>query len=157
MTYKEAIENLRRVSKMTGMKLYFKDEGGNFNNKIFNVVFYDDITGSVNELTIVPDGLDEISFVTMVKFLNDHKVRERVIEYSRYPHIKNVIFNYPATIVLWSDGTKTVVKSLEGEDFDPEKGLAMAISKKSLGNNGRYYEEFKKWLAKEKLSDTNGD
>lgn len=62
--------------------------------------------------------------------------------------IKNVIFNNPATIVFWSDGTKTVVKA-EGEPFDPEKGLAMAIAKKSLGNKGDYYDEFKKWLPKE--------
>lgn len=59
--------------------------------------------------------------------------------------IKNVIFNDPATIVFWNDGTKTVVKA-ENEEFDPEKGLAMAISKKFLGNKGNYYETFKKWL-----------
>ena len=59
--------------------------------------------------------------------------------------IKNVIFNNPATIVFWNDGTKTVVKA-ENEEFDPEKGLAMAISKKFLGNQGNYYETFKKWL-----------
>lgn len=59
--------------------------------------------------------------------------------------IKDVIFNDPATIVFWNDGTKTVVKA-EDEDFDPEKGLAMAISKKFLGNKGNYYETFKKWL-----------
>lgn len=62
--------------------------------------------------------------------------------------IKNVIFNDPATIVFWSDGTKTVVKA-EGESFDPEKGLAMAIAKKSLGNEGNYYEIFREWLPKE--------
>lgn len=65
--------------------------------------------------------------------------------------IKNVIFNPPATIVFWNDGTKTVVKA-KNEDFDPEKGLAMAISKKMLGNNGNYYEVFKKWLPKEDAS-----
>lgn len=59
--------------------------------------------------------------------------------------IKDVIFNDPATIVFWNDGTKTVVKA-ENEEFDPEKGLAMAISKKFLGNKGNYYETFKKWL-----------
>ena len=61
------------------------------------------------------------------------------------PSIKNVIFNNPATIVFWNDGTKTVVKA-ENEPFDPEKGLAMAIAKKSLGNKSNYYNEFKKWL-----------
>lgn len=63
--------------------------------------------------------------------------------------IKNVIFNDPATIVFWDDGTKTVVKA-ENEPFDPEKGLAMAIAKRVLGNKGDYYNEFKKWLPEEK-------
>jgi tetratricopeptide (TPR) repeat protein len=60
------------------------------------------------------------------------------------PEIDNVIFNDPATIIFWKDGTKTIVKA-EGEDFDPEKGLAMAISKKALGNKGNYFDIFKKW------------
>ena len=49
--------------------------------------------------------------------------------------IKNVVFNPPATIVFWADNSKTVVKA-ENETFDPEKGLAMAIAKKALGNKG---------------------
>ena len=71
--------------------------------------------------------------------------------------IKNVIFNNPATIVLWADGTKTVVKC-EHEDFDPEKGLAMAIVKKTMADNHSYYNEiFKKWLPKEETVETTGD
>ena len=60
--------------------------------------------------------------------------------------ITKVIFNNPATIVFWSDGKKTVVKCSGDEAFDEEKGLAMAISKRVLGNKGNYYNEFKKWL-----------
>ena len=60
--------------------------------------------------------------------------------------IKKVIFNAPTTVVLWEDGTKTIVKAGEGDIYDPEKGLAMAIAKKALGNQGNYYEVFKKWL-----------
>ena len=67
---------------------------------------------------------------------------------NRTTSIKNVIFNDPATIVFWSDGTKTVVKTQCNEFYDPEKGLAMAISKKVLGNKGNYYNTFKKWLPK---------
>ena len=63
-------------------------------------------------------------------------------------NIKKVIFNNPATIVFWSDGSKTVVKS-HLDDYDPEKGLAMAIAKKALGNEGNYYNVFKKWLPKD--------
>lgn len=64
--------------------------------------------------------------------------------------IKNVIFNDPATIVFWDDGTKTVVKA-QNEPFDPEKGLSMAITKYFFDNKGYYCDVFKKWLPKEKL------
>lgn len=59
--------------------------------------------------------------------------------------IKNVIFNNPATIVYWLDGTKTVVKC-SNEEFDREKGLCMAIVKKISGNQGSYYNQIKKWV-----------
>ena len=62
--------------------------------------------------------------------------------------ITNVIFNNPATIVFWSDGTKTVVKCDERDEFDPEKGLAMAICKKHFGG-GFYNDIFKKWIPEE--------
>ena len=64
--------------------------------------------------------------------------------YHSVPLIKNVIFNAPATIVFWKDGTKTVVKAQGDDEFDPEKGLAMAICKKALGNDRDYYEVFLK-------------
>lgn len=63
--------------------------------------------------------------------------------------IKNVIFNGPATIVFWADGEKTVVKCSENDVYDPEKGLAMAIAKRALGNKGKYYDIFKKWMPEE--------
>lgn len=62
------------------------------------------------------------------------------------PAIKKVIFNNPATIVIWTDDVKTVVKCGEGDAFDPEKGLAMAISKRFFGNKGNYCNIFKKWV-----------
>jgi len=55
--------------------------------------------------------------------------------------IKNVIFAPPATIVYWSDGSKTVVKC-------SEKGLAMAIAKRCGGNKGSYYKEIQNWVEK---------
>ena len=71
----------------------------------------------------------------------------------RNAEIKNVIFNGPCTIVQWSDGDKTIVKC-ENEDFDKEKGLAMAICKKFLGTNkskSNYYDIFDKWIPEEKV------
>lgn len=57
--------------------------------------------------------------------------------------IKKVLYSGPATIVFWNDGTKTVVKCAEGDDYTPEVGLAMAISKKVLGD--RYSNVFRKY------------
>lgn len=79
---------------------------------------------------------------------NDMKNNHRV------PQIKDVIYNDPATIVFWMDGTKTVVKCGDYDIYDPEKGLAMAIAKKTLGNQGNYYETFKSWLPEEDELDT---
>lgn len=71
--------------------------------------------------------------------------------------IKKVIFNDPATIVFWNDGTKTIVKTQNGEDFDREKGFAMAVAKKALGNTSKYYDEFKKWCVEEDKEETSDE
>lgn len=69
-------------------------------------------------------------------------------------NIRKVIFNDPATVVLWSDGTKTVVKCGPDDIFDKEKGLAMAIVKKMAGNDSRFHKVFKEWC---KPDETNED
>ena len=48
--------------------------------------------------------------------------------------------------MLWDDGTKTVVKCQKGDEYSKELGLAMAISKKFLGNKGNYNKVFDEWL-----------
>lgn len=63
--------------------------------------------------------------------------------------IQKVIFDGPATIVIWCDGSKTIVKCSEDDVFDPEKGLAMAICKKIIGCN--FKATFKEWLPEEKV------
>lgn len=64
--------------------------------------------------------------------------------------IRKVIFNDPATIVLWSDGSKTVVKCGPEDTYDMEKGLAMAIVKKMAGNGNRFHKVFKQYPKKKK-------
>lgn len=61
--------------------------------------------------------------------------------------IKKVIFNPPATVVYWSDCSKTVVKCNVNDIFDPEKGLAMAIAKRCADNTSAYYAEIRRWVA----------
>lgn len=60
--------------------------------------------------------------------------------------IKKVIFHDPATIVLWDDGTKTVVKCQEDDEYSKEQGLALCIAKKHLGNKSNFNNEFKRWI-----------
>ena len=52
-------------------------------------------------------------------------------------NIKRVIFNDPATIIMWADGTKTVAKAVKGDKYDPEKGFAIAYAKKFAGKTFR--------------------
>lgn len=65
------------------------------------------------------------------------------------PEIKNAYFNDPVTVVMWNDGTKTIVRCSENDFYDPEKGLAMAIVKKAYGNDNKFHKIFKKWLPDE--------
>lgn len=70
--------------------------------------------------------------------------------------IKNVYFNDPVTVVMWNDGTKTIVRCSENDFYDPEKGLAMAIVKKAYGNDNKFHKIFKKWLPDEDDSEPEG-
>lgn len=55
-----------------------------------------------------------------------------VIE-GQYLHIKRVLYQNPATIVFWSDGTKTVSKCSEKDTYSMETGLALCVLKKIIG------------------------
>lgn len=61
------------------------------------------------------------------------------------PNVEKVIFNPPATVVIWDDGTKTVVKAKESgrkksdkDAFSEEYGLAMAIAKRYFGSRSAF-------------------
>ena len=91
--------------------------------------------------------LSDIKMQIEVKKYCDEDIEQtKNLYYGLSLTIKDVIFNPPATIVFWMDGTKTVVKD-QGEVFyDPEKGMAMAVAKKAFGNQGNYYNQFSKYL-----------
>ena len=84
--------------------------------------------------------------IEVKKYCDEDIEQTKNLYYGLSLTIKDVIFNPPATIVFWMDGTKTVVKD-QGEVFyDPEKGMAMAVAKKAFGNQGNYYNQFSKYL-----------
>lgn len=121
-----------------------------YNNGKGNMSMLGEITINVGDKTYYP-----LTYDITNPF--DEPTKLELTTYLCYPYrypakpklsITNVIFNPPATIVYWSDHTKTVVKcDTSLEKYDPEKGLAMAISRKLLGDNKReYYNTFLHWL-----------
>lgn len=46
--------------------------------------------------------------------------------------VEKIIFNEPATIIIWKDGTKTISKCGPLDKYDPEKGVAICFMKKML-------------------------
>lgn len=52
--------------------------------------------------------------------------------------VTDVIYNDPATVVYWSDKTRTVVKCQPGDTYDPKTGFLLALCKKVCGNTGNY-------------------
>lgn len=63
------------------------------------------------------------------------------------PEIDQVIFQKEYTIVVWADKKRTIVRCSE-EDFDKEKGLAMAIAKRLMDRN-----KFKKLIENAAIQD----
>lgn len=82
-------------------------------------------------------------------FKNGHSLKPKT---PVVPKPERVIFNNPATIAFWPDGTKTVVKCGPNDLYDPEKGLAMCIAKRFYGTSeskGNYYDVFHEFLDNE--------
>lgn len=82
---------------------------------------------------------------TLAKILSD-----RPASGSSLPTIKNVYFNDPVTVVLWDDGTKTIVRCQKGDTYSKETGLSLCIAKKAMGNKSNFNDIFKKWIPEEK-------
>ena len=57
------------------------------------------------------------------------------IKVNLVPSVTKVIFNDPATIVYFEDGTKTIVKKMEGETYNPDYGFALCIMKRAYGED----------------------
>lgn len=53
------------------------------------------------------------------------------------PNVKRIVYHDPATIVFWQDGTKTVVKCMDGEPFEKYAGFCAALAKKVFGSTSK--------------------
>lgn len=95
----------------------------------FNAYYDTDLGVLTNEITpraVVQVAVPYNNLPIFLKFLNSTNFRI---------DIKKVIFNGPATIILWDDGTKTVVKCKEGDPYSKEAGFALCLLKKLAGND----------------------
>lgn len=61
---------------------------------------------------------------------------------------KKVIYDEAAgvTVVLWADGTKTIVRATEGEEHDAYLGYCIALAKKMHGTNSALKRDLEKVL-----------
>lgn len=107
------------------------------------------LTKRVREI-IVPDVNEEENEMNYnnipARVTDNHMKIHAPIPIIKIPEISKVVFNNPATIVFWADGTKTVVKCMEGQEFNEYYGVACAIMKRFFGNNSKasaFVEKFK--------------
>lgn len=49
--------------------------------------------------------------------------------------VDHIFYDDVATVVFWTDGTKTVVKCAEGTPYDEYSAFCIALAKKIYGNN----------------------
>jgi len=85
--------------------------------------------------------LSTLADADIKKMMYDHELVTLNFEKSCALKPKKVIFNNPATIVLWNDGTKTVVTRQKGDRYNKEEGLALCYMKKALGNSSRVFND----------------
>lgn len=62
----------------------------------------------------------------------------------RIPKVARIFYDDVATVVFWTDGTKTVVKCPEGTPYDEYSAFCAALAKKIYGNNSKLQREIKK-------------
>ena len=111
----------------------------------------------INSIYGVPNGSSKCwnELKTICALMDSEPISKKNIKeiYNKriFLEIKDIIINDPATIILWKDGTKTVVKCQNEDTFDPETGIAMAILKKLYGNSGFYKDIFEPAIEKYEL------
>lgn len=65
---------------------------------------------------------------------------------STSPIPKKAIYSGPATVVLWADGTKTVVKCSDEDAYAPEVGFLWALAEKVYGSKSQVDKVMGRWL-----------
>ena len=108
-----------------GYSAYIKDANG-----LFQPI-------GVSSWRVATDGCGTVPEIELSGYLVGRGLKHFFGKRSDPMAYEKVIYNDPATIVLWADGTKTVVKCDPKDKYDKTKGLALCFMKKALGNTSR--------------------
>lgn len=95
-----------------------------------------EIVMDVSSFTI-EQSIDTVPYVRIEGGLINMSSMSPVSRYITSLKAKKVIYHNPATVVLWEDGTKTVVKCDSKDEYNEMLGLALCYMKKALGNSSR--------------------
>lgn len=147
---KRVIGNITDVVRtVDGEAMITLDTGHTFQFKSYDI-YWDSVRNAYIKKNgrYHQDALDNARYTAQAQAMYNRTYEKEASAAMSTASIKNVIFAPPATIVYWSDGSKTVVKCSEKDVFDQEKGLAMAIAKRCGGNKGSYYKEIQNWVEK---------
>lgn len=107
-----------------------------------------DSTCGISSISCSGRWLNEIEYQDLIKKI-------KLAEEKAFPtDIVDVIYNPPATIIHWSDKTKTVVKVQEGDEYNPEHGFLMAIAKRAFGNDNTFNKVLHKWCNVDEINRT---
>lgn len=85
---------------------------------------------------------------TIVMEMTKKMLNDRYSIRNTYPKAKKVYYDEAAgvTVVLWTDGTKTVVRAAEGDKHDAYLGYCTALAKKIHGTNSALKRDLEKVL-----------
>lgn len=92
-----------------------------------------------------PDDLMKHKLPGSITYLDENK-------HIKEAYVTKVLYSNPATIVFWSDGTKTVSKCHAGDAYSPEAGLVLCILKKTQGKTLKGL--FEAWIPYDSFSHT---
>lgn len=108
------------------MRNLFFDEIDEFMQTVYKEL-EQEINNSFLENELAEDEIDnDLNLIRMIEELEAEEQYD-------YLAFEKIIFNNPATIVIWADGTRTVVKACKEDKFDKGVGLKTALLQRVFG------------------------
>lgn len=108
------------------MRNLFFDEIDEFMQTVYKEL-EQEIANSFLENELAEDEIDnDLNLIRMIEELEAEEQYD-------YLAVEKIIFNNPATIVIWADGTRTVVKACKEDKFDKGVGLKTALLQRVFG------------------------